>query len=94
MWQYWVTFSGTNQTSCYTKGRGECVTRKPAVFVSEGDVEVVVCLVGQHCLLTEVLMWQMWKNQPCSVWESLGNLTLFLALVADSAIYFVKIVFS
>lgn len=26
-------FSGTNQTSCYTKGLGECVTRKAAVFV-------------------------------------------------------------
>lgn len=51
-------------------------------------------MVGQHCLLTEVLMWQMWKNLPCSVWESFGNLMLFLPLVADSAIYFVKIVFS
>lgn len=35
----------------------------------------------------------MWKNLPCSVWESLGNLTLFLPVAADSAIYFVIVFF-
>lgn len=54
MWQYWVTFPGTNQTSCYTKGLGECVTRKPAVFVSEDDVKMVAC--GNVCGWTALIL--------------------------------------
>lgn len=78
MWQYWVTFSGTNQTSCYTKGLGECVTRKPAFFVSEGDVEL---------WMDSIVCWlRFWCGKCGRTCPALfGNLMLFLPLVADSA---------
>lgn len=73
-------FSGTNQTSCYTKGLGWCVTRKPAVFVWEcAWLDGIVCCARFWC-------GKCGRTCPALF----GNLTLFLPVVADSAIYFVN----